>query len=549
MGRKKIEIRPLTDERNRNVTFLKRKAGLMKKAWELSVLCAADVSIIIFSAAGKAFEFSSKELDSEIDRYLNYEGMIERRRAAEFAAMALAGEDDDDDDDDDTSRRGSTSKSKAAAAANGNPPPTRSLKGKETFKHRTLRPSEDRKRKREDKKQRRKSEPGEKRSFIDEIMSGGESDSEEEEKPRRRSNAGHGNGKRMSSLREADELADDVPQASRQSLDGLQYALSMHASQPSHERFTSRHRSPHPEFLAPSVSSSQTPRTAPTVHRHPSDTIPYPITNPLAAPMQASLGVPQLAVHPSYSRSPNGHPGYFGYPNSLLGMQASYLSRQPFAGAPQPSPYYSAHGPGSHPGEPPVPGLPTQVPGGQPIQWDQNLLARYAEFQLQQNHQRQQRILLEKQRQQLAELGVPLDEKNLLDEIFGGVGASRSASGGAGPSGADPGSASLMGLGNTASEGREEGNGVEFIWPLSNNAAAAAAAQCGDEDRNGISSHSAFSAAAAHHQAAYGKQHVQQQKAGWGFDGAGFEGMEEGASGSGMGLPSPVSAGAGGGRK
>ena len=230
-------------------------------------------------------------------------------------------------------------------------------------------------------------------------------------------------------------------------------------------------------------------------------------------------------------------------------MQASYLSRQPFAGAPQPSPYYSAHGPGSHPGEPPVPGLPTQVPGGQPIQWDQNLLARYAEFQLQQNHQRQQRILLEKQRQQLAELGVPLDEKNLLDEIFGGVGASRSASGGAGPSGADPGSASLMGLGNTTSEGREEGNGVEFIWPLSNNAAAAAAAQSGDEDRNGISSHSAFSAAAAHHQAAYGKQHVQQQKAGWGFDGAGFEGMEEGASGSGMGLPSPVSAGAGGGRK
>lgn len=48
-----------------------RKAGLMKKAWELSVLCAADVSIIIFSAAGKAFEFSSKELDSEIGRYLD----------------------------------------------------------------------------------------------------------------------------------------------------------------------------------------------------------------------------------------------------------------------------------------------------------------------------------------------------------------------------------------------------------------------------------------------------------------------------------------------
>ena len=42
----------------------------MKKAWELSVLCGADVSLIIFNSAGKAFEFSSKDLDEQIDRYL-----------------------------------------------------------------------------------------------------------------------------------------------------------------------------------------------------------------------------------------------------------------------------------------------------------------------------------------------------------------------------------------------------------------------------------------------------------------------------------------------
>ncbi|KIR32883.1 transcriptional activator [Cryptococcus deuterogattii 2001/935-1] len=535
MGRKKIEIRPLT-----------RKAGLMKKAWELSVLCAADVSIIIFSAAGKAFEFSSKELDSEIGRYLDYEGMIERRRAAEFAAMALAGEDDDDDDDDDSSRKGSTSKSKTAAAINGNPPPTRSLKGKEVFKHRTVRPSEDRKRKRQDRRQRRKTESSEKRSFIDEIISGGESDSEEEVKPRRRSNVAHEqNRKHMSGQREEDELTDDMPHAARQSLDGLQYALSMYASQPTPERNAPGHRSPHAEFLASAGSSSQTPLTAPPIHRHSSDTIPYSMTNPLAAPMQSSLGVPQLAIHPSYPHSPNGHPGYLGYPGSLFGVQAPYLSRQPFAGAPQPPPYYGARGPGSHAAEPPMAGVPAQMPGSQPIQWDQNLLARYAEFQLQQNHQRQQRILLEKQRQQLAELGVPLDEKNLLDEIFGGVGAGRSGSGNAGTFGAGSGSVPLAGLGNTASDGREEGNSLEFIWPLGNNAAAAPS---GDEDRNDVSSHSA--AAAHQRQGGYGKQQrAQQQKAGWGFDGAGFEGMEEGASGSGVGLPSPVSAGAGGGRK
>lgn len=138
--------------------------------------------------------------------------MIERRRAAEFAAMALAGEDDDDDDDDDSSRKGSTSKSKTAAAINGNPPPTRSLKGKEVFKHRTVRPSEDRKRKRQDRRQRRKTELSEKRSFIDEIISGGESDSEEEVKPRRRSNVAHEqNRKHMSGQREEDELTDDMP--------------------------------------------------------------------------------------------------------------------------------------------------------------------------------------------------------------------------------------------------------------------------------------------------------------------------------------------------
>lgn len=46
----------------------------MKKAWELSVLCGADVSILIFAANGKPYEFSSKELDAEIDRYLDVSG-------------------------------------------------------------------------------------------------------------------------------------------------------------------------------------------------------------------------------------------------------------------------------------------------------------------------------------------------------------------------------------------------------------------------------------------------------------------------------------------
>ncbi|KAK4689114.1 hypothetical protein P7C73_g1002, partial [Tremellales sp. Uapishka_1] len=53
------------------------------------------------------------------------------------------------------------------------------------------------------------------------------------------------------------------------------------------------------------------------------------------------------------------------------------------------------------------------------MKWDPEMLARYAEFQLQQSHQKQQRALLQKQREQLAELGIPVEETSLLDELFG----------------------------------------------------------------------------------------------------------------------------------
>ncbi|GMN40136.1 hypothetical protein TIFTF001_009364 [Ficus carica] len=43
----------------RQVTFSKRRRGIFKKAHELSVLCDAEVALIIFSATGKLFEFSS----------------------------------------------------------------------------------------------------------------------------------------------------------------------------------------------------------------------------------------------------------------------------------------------------------------------------------------------------------------------------------------------------------------------------------------------------------------------------------------------------------
>merc|ERR1711907_55172 len=50
MGRKKIKIARIDDERVRKVTFTKRKAGLIKKAMELSLLCDCEIALIIFTS-------------------------------------------------------------------------------------------------------------------------------------------------------------------------------------------------------------------------------------------------------------------------------------------------------------------------------------------------------------------------------------------------------------------------------------------------------------------------------------------------------------------
>ncbi|KAK1427744.1 hypothetical protein QVD17_16438 [Tagetes erecta] len=69
MGRGKIEIKKIENVSTRQVTFSKRRAGLLKKAHELSVLCDAEVGIIVFSNTGRLYEFSSSSMRGVIDRY------------------------------------------------------------------------------------------------------------------------------------------------------------------------------------------------------------------------------------------------------------------------------------------------------------------------------------------------------------------------------------------------------------------------------------------------------------------------------------------------
>ncbi|KAJ0098967.1 hypothetical protein Patl1_20472 [Pistacia atlantica] len=69
MGRGKIEIKRIENLNSRQVTFSKRRNGLLKKAKELSVLCDAEVGVIIFSSTDKLYESSSSSMEQILSRY------------------------------------------------------------------------------------------------------------------------------------------------------------------------------------------------------------------------------------------------------------------------------------------------------------------------------------------------------------------------------------------------------------------------------------------------------------------------------------------------
>uniref|UniRef100_A0ACD6ADI3 Uncharacterized protein n=1 Tax=Avena sativa TaxID=4498 RepID=A0ACD6ADI3_AVESA len=63
--RGKVELRRIEDRTSRQVRFSKRRSGLFKKAFELSVLCDAEVALVVFSPAGRLYEFVSSNSSVE----------------------------------------------------------------------------------------------------------------------------------------------------------------------------------------------------------------------------------------------------------------------------------------------------------------------------------------------------------------------------------------------------------------------------------------------------------------------------------------------------
>jgi len=65
---------------SRQVTFSKRRNGLLKKAFELSVLCDAEVALIVISPRGKLYEFASASVQKTIERYRTYTRIMSAAR-------------------------------------------------------------------------------------------------------------------------------------------------------------------------------------------------------------------------------------------------------------------------------------------------------------------------------------------------------------------------------------------------------------------------------------------------------------------------------------
>lgn len=61
--RKKIKIEYIAERSRRHITFSKRKAGIMKKAYELSTLTGTDVLLLVASETGHIYSFATPRFD------------------------------------------------------------------------------------------------------------------------------------------------------------------------------------------------------------------------------------------------------------------------------------------------------------------------------------------------------------------------------------------------------------------------------------------------------------------------------------------------------
>ncbi|KAG6416802.1 hypothetical protein SASPL_124242 [Salvia splendens] len=88
LGRRKIPMRKIEKKSSLQVAFTKRRGGLFRKATELSILCGAEVAILVQSPAQKLYAFGHPSVAALIDRIDPIEAAMkmleaEKRRSTE----------------------------------------------------------------------------------------------------------------------------------------------------------------------------------------------------------------------------------------------------------------------------------------------------------------------------------------------------------------------------------------------------------------------------------------------------------------------------------
>ena len=71
------------------MTFTKRKFGLMKKAYELIVLCDCEIALIIFNSSNKLFQYASTDMDKVLLKYTEYNEPHESRTNSDIVEVSV----------------------------------------------------------------------------------------------------------------------------------------------------------------------------------------------------------------------------------------------------------------------------------------------------------------------------------------------------------------------------------------------------------------------------------------------------------------------------
>ncbi|KAL7753659.1 hypothetical protein RI367_000590 [Sorochytrium milnesiophthora] len=102
---RRVAISELTDNRERRLTFNKRKRGLMKKAFELATLCGVDIALVLFDFKGQLHQFSTTDdVDELLLRYADFDEapvdvktMLDYQQTHKNVVRSTVATDSDDD--------------------------------------------------------------------------------------------------------------------------------------------------------------------------------------------------------------------------------------------------------------------------------------------------------------------------------------------------------------------------------------------------------------------------------------------------------------------